>query len=201
MNYTKFEVKEGQLLICEIDDNYELDYLEAKFKNHNKFSKITNQKRKKEWLLSRFLLEQAGVSNVDVSYTGQGKPVITHQKYKYISISHSRKMVGVFLHSKNNVGLDIESTNRRFEHLADKYLSKAEQYEARIINNGLALMWCIKEAAYKIANISGISFEKDINISVVDNSMHLRIKQLDNKKFYIKEITIDKEIIVCIVQL
>ena len=66
------------------------------------YEKIKNISRKTEWLGTRFLLQN--ISNYsNILYSKSGKPYI---KNNNISISHSKKLIGIAI-SDQNIGIDI----------------------------------------------------------------------------------------------
>lgn len=163
---TEIELHEGRLLLWEISEtSEELLQLEAGFAQDDRFREISNEKRRKEWLATRLLIQLAGCSQQQLSYTENDKPIICHPLYRSVSISHSGKLAGVLLHQHENCGLDIESINRDFRRVEAKYLTAEESALAANTPHGLALFWCIKEAVYKSAGIPGLSFSQQIRIS------------------------------------
>ncbi len=128
------------------------------------FLKYTFEKRKVEWLVTRLLIKQLIDSDFTVSYSDSGKPIIEHYKYKHLSISHSRHFVAVFLHENLNVGLDIEETNRNYNAVEERYLSKAEMVFVNKNATLQCLCWCAKEAIFKLVPEDGIEFKDQILI-------------------------------------
>lgn len=132
------------------------------------FQKFTYEKRKAEWLATRALLKQMIGSNFEISYSEAGKPVLTHPLYKQISISHSREFVAVLVHQNLAVGLDIESINRNYDSVKNRFLSESE---LKLANNSALLQciyWCAKEAVFKLVKEEGVDFRKQIEVSGFD---------------------------------
>jgi len=134
------------------------------------FNKITSYKRQQEWLAIRALLQAVGCKAEQLVYSESGQPRINHPEYAGISISHSDKLAGLFLHRSCPVGLDIENRNRNFIRVEKKYLSPEERFLAGSIPNGYGFFWCIKEAVYKAAGIPGVLFADQIRISIDQNN-------------------------------
>lgn len=167
---TEIKLDEGQLLLWEISEtSEELLQLGADFAQDDRFREISNEKRRKEWLATRLLIQLAGCNQQQLSYAENGKPNICHPWYRSVSISHSGKLAGVLFHQRENCGLDIESTERDFRRVEAKYLSAEESALAANSPNGLALFWCIKEAVYKSAGIPGLSLSQQIRIGLNEN--------------------------------
>ncbi len=70
-------------------------------------SQITSENRKREWLTVRVLLKEMLGEEKEILYTSTGKPYLSDNSYQ-ISISHTKGLVAIALHSKMKVGIDIE---------------------------------------------------------------------------------------------
>lgn len=129
------------------------------------FLKYTHEKRKLEWLATRNLIRQLIGSNFTISYLETGKPILQHDRFKHISISHSRDFAAVILHENLSVGVDIEDASRDFSRIEKRFLSDEEL--AFVGNNPQmqCLYWCAKEAIFKLVDDQGIDFKKQIHIS------------------------------------
>ena len=121
-------------------------------------TKRKNEKRKKEFLSSRLLLEQLN-PNAIITYNDFGAPELDNGKY--ISISHSKEMVAIII-SEQQVGLDIEQISEKALRLAAKFISAKNQ--SNLTKEKATLIWCIKEAAFKWHQKGGVDFIKDIII-------------------------------------
>lgn len=118
-------------------------------------ARITNSRRKLEWLAARALLREFGYTG-HVMYHPTRRPFLAHSR-SHISISHSYPYVAVILSSDWLVGIDIESFTRPFIEVSDKYLSKNEKKWVDIDDNRqLALIWSAKEAIYKLPGMEGL---------------------------------------------
>jgi phosphopantetheinyl transferase len=127
-------------------------------------NKYTFEKRKKEWLATRALLQQLTGEKITVSYTETGKPLLIHHQYKHLSISHSQEYVAIFLHQKLEVGIDIENKNRNYNSIEKRFLSLPEIEQVRKDPLLQCLYWCTKEAVFKLISQDGISFKEQIHI-------------------------------------
>lgn len=196
---TEITFDEGRLLLWEIDESIEtMLHLGADFASDARFREIRNDKRRREWLASRILIRMAGCKNDQVQYSQNGKPTISHSQYHSISISHSGKLAGVFLHLREHCGLDIESVNRDFRKVEPKYLSSKESELAADTANGWALFWCIKEAVYKSAGIPGLSLSQQIRIERNENNNFVAILVIGSPVCYtIFTLEHDDQLLVC----
>ena len=116
------------------------------------------EKRKKEFLSSRLLLEQLN-PNAIITYNDFGAPELDNGKY--ISISHSKEMVAIII-SEQQVGLDIEQISEKALRLAAKFVS--EKNLKNLSKEKATLIWCCKEAVFKWHQKGGVDFIKDIII-------------------------------------
>jgi phosphopantetheinyl transferase len=128
------------------------------------FLKYTHEKRKVEWLTTRVLIRQLIGSDYMISYLDSGKPILTHNQYKHISISHSRDFATVILHEHLNVGIDIEETTRDYNRIEKKYLSDIELIQTNKDPQLQCLYWCAKEAIFKLVDDEGVEFRQQIHI-------------------------------------
>lgn len=129
------------------------------------FRKYTHEKRKVEWLATRALLKSLIGPDFSVSYNPSGKPTIDHLQFKFLSISHSRDFVAIYLHRQYEVGVDIENENRNYAPITNRYLSADELIIAGNNTRLQCLYWCAKEAIFKLVNDEGIEFKDQIHIS------------------------------------
>lgn len=129
------------------------------------FQQYTYEKRKTEWLATRKLIKELIGSGFKITYLQTGKPILRHFKYKYLSISHSRDFVVVFLHENLNTGIDIESVTRNYNPVEKKYLSDDELIQVNHDPLLQCLYWCAKEAVFKFVQEDGVEFKKQIRIA------------------------------------
>ena len=133
--------------------------------NNPDFIKYSYEKRRIEWMITRLLIKKIIGSNFEISYSEEGKPILRHLKFKYISITHSRQFVAVFVHETLNVGIDIEDSLRNFNSIESRFLSDAE---LTFINRNPTLQclhWCAKEAIFKLIHETGVEFKTQILIN------------------------------------
>jgi 4'-phosphopantetheinyl transferase len=128
------------------------------------FLKYTHEKRKVEWLATRVLISQMIGPKYSISYLNSGKPILKHDQFKHISISHSRDFATVILHEHLNVGIDIEETTRDYNRIEKKYLSEIEIRQTDKNPQLQCLFWCAKEAVFKMVDDEGIEFRQQIHI-------------------------------------
>ena len=166
----KIALQEGVIGLwekAETEENFSL--LIRQLKRDPVFRRITNPRRKQEFLATRALLAELVNQPAVIRYNSDGKPYLSPGG-QHISISHSKNLVAVILH-KNRAGIDVETTGRPISEISKKFLSGEEL--AFISNSGqkekiLLLCWCAKEAIYKLAGMPGLKFTGQIIIEPFD---------------------------------
>ena len=107
-----------------------------------------------------------------IKYTPQGAPVLARgivigdSHYTHISVSHCRDKVAVML-SLRPCGIDIEQLARDFGRVSTRYITPDERALCQC-EEFEAIAWCAKEALYKLAQIEGLDFRRDIIIEAID---------------------------------
>jgi 4'-phosphopantetheinyl transferase len=121
-------------------------------------TKFKTEKRKKEFLASRLLVQEIS-QNTIITYNEFGAPELDNGKY--ISISHSKEMVAIII-SEQQVGMDVEQISEKVLHLSSKFVS--EKNLKNLSKEKATLIWCCKEAVFKWHQTGGVDFIKDIII-------------------------------------
>ena len=119
---------------------------------------FNTEKRKKEWLASRLLLNKIS-PNTALSYNEFGAPELNNECN--ISISHSKKLVAISI-SKQQVGLDIEEISDKVLRVSSKFISKNNLTD--LTAEKATLIWSCKEAIYKWHQKGEINFIADIKL-------------------------------------
>ena len=122
-------------------------------------------RRRKEWLTWHMMVREFLGEDVYTDYGPQGEPVLCGHPGA-ISVSHSADFV-VLYYQPERCGVDIEDCGRRFDQAAARYITEEEwQLPGANGNNRFqALMWCLKETAYKYAGRSGLDLLHDIRVT------------------------------------
>ncbi|MDA8758143.1 4'-phosphopantetheinyl transferase superfamily protein [Flavobacteriaceae bacterium] len=158
--------EQTQILIWQIEET-----LEALQKNLklSKADKIRFQKRKiishqKEFLASRRLLLEAGVSPEGLSHDPDGIPHL--ESGQQLSISHTKNLAGIALGSQP-LGIDLEVYRPKIERIAPRFLHAEENYalESPMKIEKLSLIWTAKEALYKALKQKGIVFSEQLLVA------------------------------------
>jgi phosphopantetheinyl transferase len=125
--------------------------------------RLSFEPRRLEWLASRVLLNQLSGHYPAVTYNSNGQPTLNDPRLK-VSISHTRGYAAIALSTTQMPGIDIEYPSSRIEKVADRFMNPAESIfsSAHKQSDQLALIWCAKEAIYKMTGQPGLIFKKDI---------------------------------------
>ncbi len=165
--------------------------------------KIANLKaiaQKKQFLSIRHLLKTAGYQDEDLYYDADGKPHLKGELY--ISVSHSHQFSAIII-GKGSVGIDIEKQREKILKVAPRF-TPLEEYRSlaneEALIRKLTIVWSAKEAIYKILNIRGLSFLKDIYVEDFDfEDYQLRAEvQHQNRRFYFELNFIEFEDFTCV---
>ena len=119
---------------------------------------LNTEKRKKEWLASRLLLNEIN-PNYSISYNIFGAPELSNGSY--ISISHSKKLVAIII-SQQQIGLDIEKISDKALRISSKFVSTNSL--KGLTAEKATLIWCCKEAIFKWHQKGGVDFITDIKL-------------------------------------
>lgn len=91
-----------------------------------------------------------------------------------ISISHTTDSFAIFFSTEGKCGIDIEKSDRDAKRIIRKFTN---EQEVQIVKkaypkNPELLIWCAKEAIYKMNEVEGAEFKSDFLIlSATDNSL------------------------------
>ncbi|TVR40902.1 MAG: 4'-phosphopantetheinyl transferase superfamily protein [Bacteroidia bacterium] len=131
------------------------------------YRSLQSERRKKHWLSYRLLLPLLApeLQNPSIDYDECGKPYLSDGRYR-ISVSHSGKYAALILSVNKNVGVDIELMQPKILNLTKKFLSPQElQYDYPLLEKeSLYVIWCAKEALYKMHGKRDLSFTQHITV-------------------------------------
>jgi len=129
-------------------------------------SQFGSEKRKLEFLATRVLLNVVLDDDKRISYFPSGAPYLTDKSFN-ISIAHTGIYVTIILHPTKKVGIDVEKISDKAVRVKHKFLSENELdfVEESLEKTHLTLLWCAKEALYKIIDNEIIDFVADLHIS------------------------------------
>lgn len=168
-------------------------------------SYIKNESVRKQRLAVRALLDALFEEKVYLSHHDNGKPYIENNAIN-ISITHTENYVAVMLNDDDEVGVDCESLDRDFSAVAHRVFSpeEIESLDDDTRNEQLAVMWCAKEAIYKLTSQYDVDFAEQIKIDSFRfrDEGELSATYID-KDDYEQELdlfyfTFDRHVVVCV---
>lgn len=135
----------------------------------SQFNTLKTEKRKLEFLAARQLRNKLQIQS-PIIYNENGKPQLLPSLQQFISISHSSNVL-VFGMSPFEIGIDLEKIQARITNMSEKF---ATQFESDLFKNGnwsevewQTMLWCAKEAIYKLCGIKGLAFKEEISVLAV----------------------------------
>jgi hypothetical protein len=161
------EVKNGIIGIWELTESAESLITTFQFSENEaiEFKRFKGEKRQKEYLATRLLLQQLFNEKTEITYRKSGRPELKNS-FLNISISHSAEFVVVFI-SKELVGIDVESGYRKIDRVTKRFLHVNELEWIEKSENCQTLkiiFWCAKEAIFKCSFQEGVQFDTQIFI-------------------------------------
>ena len=125
-----------------------------------------SEKRRCEWLAARILIRKLAGYRAEVLYSPEGKPMLADGS-RFLSISHTAGYVAVALHSKCNVGVDVETIGAKVQRLYKRVLGADEVAALDRSNETVAMLlhWSAKESFYKIVGNRGGSYAANFSVS------------------------------------
>ena len=150
-----------------------------------RLDKLKSDEMKKQFLAVRKLIQLNGISLDSLSYSSEGIPFLNNEKN--ISISHTKGFSAIAI-SPKPVGIDIQDFRDKILSISKKFINSEEidLIDPSSIKE-LTLVWCIKEATYKVHRKPGLDFKDEIKIqSISDNLTHsiIKVEKLDKKHFF-----------------
>ncbi|MDR2409045.1 MAG: 4'-phosphopantetheinyl transferase superfamily protein [Bacteroidales bacterium] len=132
------------------------------------FATLKNNKRKKEWLTNRIVLNHLLGKDFSIDYLPNGKPILKIPSF-FLSISHSNDFVVVFVSKDKETGVDIEKIRENIASLKHKFLLPEELQSLDTSNPFLLhVYWGAKEAIYKMYSSYHPLFTEHLSLSCVD---------------------------------
>jgi phosphopantetheinyl transferase len=130
----------------------------------NKYRSITNTKRKCEFLSIRKAIQTIYDENEFISYSNNGKPNLAISGHR-ISISHSKGLLGILLHPKLEVGIDLQHDSPKIVRIKNRFMSDQELTASKNDTWYFLTYWCAKEALYKFYSKGNVDFSKNLYVS------------------------------------
>jgi len=155
---------------------------------------LKNPQKRLHWLAYRILLGEVLGNDFEINYLADGKPELVRPK-KFLSVSHSKDFVAVFLSDTHAVGVDIEKISDRIQKVYPKFLNETEQQSSNLSDSALLhLYWGAKEAVYKLFNQHRLLFIEQIHIYSINSEKQTAIATVTTHSFQAKVPIIYREI-------
>jgi len=124
------------------------------------YQSFKNDRRRREWLATRILLNEMLGSYPGIDYDSNGAPHLKDNVHINISVSHADGLVAVSMSKKYHVGIDVERVTNRVLRIKDKFLT-IDEYDINDPNllQLLYIQWCAKEAMYKACNVAHYDYQ------------------------------------------
>ncbi len=150
-----------------------------------RLDKLKSDEMKKQFLAVRKLIQLNGISLDSLSYSSEGIPFLNTEKN--ISISHTKGFSAIAI-SPKPVGIDIQDFRDKILSISKKFINSNERdlIDPSSIKE-LTLVWCIKEATYKVYRKPGLDFKDEIKIQSISNNLShstVEVEKLDKKYFF-----------------
>jgi len=172
------------------------------------YASFSVEKRQREWLCSRILLQLLMGENCQIIYDENRNPFLENSETN-ISITHCKNYVAVYLDNTKLIGCDIEEYRDRIKGISKKFLSDEEREQIPKENSvpKLTAYWCAKEVMYKYYSRKQVDFKKcllvkpfelseqgsiESKIIMEDFETDLSINYLAEKAFFIAFASGDK---------
>jgi 4'-phosphopantetheinyl transferase len=116
--------------------------------------------RQQEFVATR-VLRQLIIGLEHIHYDENGAPYIVG--HGFLSISHSKNLVGLAINADYKVGLDLETPRDNILDIAPKFLSQRESTRFDPTSKAeITKVWSCKEALYKLAGRKKIIFKNEL---------------------------------------
>jgi len=172
-------IVQNEHIVIAVEKIQNLEFYKSYLENKqisDKLESILSVKRKCELLNNYYMIHKLTNTLQTYSYNKYNKP-ITDKTRHFVGISHSNNYTAIALSQKNIIGIDIEENNRDFVKISRKYLNEEEKIFATD-NYNCQLIWCAKEAIYKLLDESSNNFAEDYKvIDINDDSIYLEYKK------------------------
>ncbi len=150
-----------------------------------RLDKLKSDEMKKQFLAVRKLIQLNGISLDSLRYSSEGIPFLNNEKN--ISISHTKGFSAIAI-SPKPVGIDIQDFRDKILSISKKFINSNERdlIDPSSIKE-LTLVWCIKEATYKVHRKPGLDFKDEIKIQSISNNLShstVEVEKLDKKYFF-----------------
>jgi 4'-phosphopantetheinyl transferase len=132
-------------------------------------------------LAIRYLAKELNIEFDGIKKDVHGKPYLVNSSWQ-MSITHSRKLMGVVLHPKKAVGVDIERPQSKMWKILPRLFSKQEIVYIGDNLERMSVYWSAKEALYKLYGKRGTDFRENLLIHSLEDELFGEISMPDHQK-------------------
>ena len=159
-------------------------------------SRFQREARRAEHLSWRRIVRRELGREVTIGYNDVGAPIVDSPNI-YISIAHAKERMVAVAIADRRVGVDIEAMDRDFERVASRYMS-AEERMLSADEAWYAMVWCAKEAMYKLRGRRGIDLMEDMHVVSYDATLGKAIGMVDGCRVCLDVKIIDNSYVVVV---
>lgn len=161
--YKEISLPAGSLTLWKMEEgeNFPVSLTEA---SRRRLAGMKRPDHRHGFLAVRMLLERAGLSDDDVLYETDGRPLL--QDGRHISISHSHDFAALYTGTES-YGIDIEKIKPRIIKNRPHFI-RNEVILPGFEPEALTLIWTVKEAIFKLSNSRPLSFLTDLHVHSYD---------------------------------
>lgn len=127
----------------------------------NRLNIIGYERRKREFLGVRYVVQSHFGKEERIVYSPNGKPMLENSGYR-ISISHSGDLEAVLVHENVEVGIDLQHYTDKIMKIATRFMSDAEKQHAGDSVWSTLVYWCAKEALFKYYAKGDVDFREHL---------------------------------------
>ncbi|HMR46943.1 MAG TPA: 4'-phosphopantetheinyl transferase superfamily protein [Bacteroidia bacterium] len=149
-----------KVVLSKQTSSFEWYVFETILPSNNEIKKLSSKD-----LNAKLLQSVTGNSNLKLHHLPSGKPFVND--FSPVSFSHSGAYTALMISKSKSAGIDVEVKGREIMRGSHYFLSEHElAFLSEADTNTHALIcWCMKEAAIKFFDVSGIDFKNCISIA------------------------------------
>src|SRR5690606_20328980 len=131
----------------------------------------------------RYLANQLGVSFDGIRKDEHGKPYLVNSSWQ-MSVTHSRKFMGVIMHPEKPVGIDLELPQEKMWKILPRLFNEQEIADIDGDLNRMSIYWSAKEALYKLYGKRSTDFRTNLLIHKKDDLLTGEIIMPDHHQLH-----------------
>lgn len=157
MNVKLFSLNNVEIAVLRVDEFEDFFSLN----NTPKFTKRKIEKEGVKYLINNYLPHD------ELAYNLNGKPSLSSGRF--ISISHSKSVIGIAWSNEFNIGLDIEEIDKRILKVESRFIHEDERSFSESLIDKVSI-WGIKEGLIKIYDEKSFNLKNDLRVRKVSQN-------------------------------